>query len=68
MHLDLRVDLLEVCVGLSDFCVDLSDFCVDLSTQKVNANHSKGQRKNPNALEFLATLNRFPVYHNRKTL
>jgi hypothetical protein len=46
MHLDFLVDLLEV-------CVDLLDFCVDLSGQKVNANHSKGQRKNPNALDFL---------------
>jgi hypothetical protein len=50
---DFRVDLLAVCVDLLDFCVGLSDFCVDLLGEKINANHRKGQRKNPNALEKL---------------
>jgi hypothetical protein len=50
--LDFRDDLLAVCVDLLDFCVELSGVCVDLLGVKVNANHSKGQRKNPNALTF----------------
>jgi hypothetical protein len=46
------VELSKVCVDLPDFCVELLAVCVDLLGHKVNANHPKGQRKNPNALGF----------------
>jgi hypothetical protein len=61
MHLDFCVNLLAVCVDFLAVCVELLDFCVDLYTQKVNAKHRKGQRKNPNALT-LFTIRQFTIY------